>query len=492
MGQTATYGVSSIIGKAVNFLLIPFYTKQAVMSTEEFGIVSEFYAYVAFLNILFQFGMETTYFRHANLNDEKSTFNNVVSFLLLLSLIIASGLIIFATPIINYLNYPGKESYIYFLALVLFIDAIVSVPFARLRIQNKAKKFASLKLTNILLNIFFNILFLVVFKNIASGSWFPPLQNTFRSLYEPSFTIGYVFLANLLANAFFIPALLSTFQGFRFQFERSYISTLINYSYPIIFIGIAQMINEVIDRRMLLSYLPKNLYGSFSKQEVLGIYSACYKFAMFMALATQSFRYAAEPFFFSRADKKDAPETYATVMKWFIIVGSIIFVGVTVFRHLIADILLQSEDYHTGLVIVPFLLLANLFLGIYYNQSIWYKVTDKTYWGTIITSLGALVTISLNILLIPIIGYLGSAIATLACYFSISAISYFIGHKYYPVPYNLGSAFTYLFISISFVTVSMFLYNSNNWMSFGQATLLFFSYIGIIYLLEKKNLPFKN
>lgn len=491
-GQTAIYGLSSMVGRAVNFLLVPFYTAQQVLSTEEFGIMSEFYAYVAFFNIIYQFGMETTYFRYANKGDEPKTFNNVVSFLLVISLLLSGGLFAFATPIINYLGYSGKENYIYFLAAVLFIDSVVAVPFARLRFENQAVKFASVRLGNIFLNIFFNVLFLVVFKQIYLGNWFSGLSASIHFIYNPTFGVGYVFLANLLANVFFIPMLISSFKGFRFSFDGSYMKELILYAYPIIFMGIAQMINEVIDRRMLLSLLPEGIHGNYSKLESVGIYSACYKFSMFMSLATQSFRYAAEPFFFSKADKKDAPETYALVLKWFIVATSVIYVAVSVYRFLIADIILRSEVYHTGLVIVPFLLLANLFLGVYYNQSIWYKVTDKTYWGTVITIIGAVITLVLNFILIPIYGYVGSAIATLVCYAFISILSYIIGHKYYPVPYKIGSALFYLSLSTILVGVSMFLYSENTLISFAEASGLFITYLVIIYLVEKKNLTNKK
>ena len=220
-GQTAIYGLSSMVGRAVNFLLVPFYTAQEVLTTGEFGVMSEFYAYVAFFNILYQFGMETTYFRYANKGDEPRTFNNIVSFLLLFSLLLSGGLFAFATPIINYLNYPGKENYIYFLASVLFIDSVVAIPFARLRFENKAVKFASVRLGNIFLNIFFNVLFLVVFKKIYLGEWFADLKPFIDSVYNPAFGVGYVFLANLLANAFFIPMLLNCFKGFRLTFRIS-------------------------------------------------------------------------------------------------------------------------------------------------------------------------------------------------------------------------------------------------------------------------------
>lgn len=468
-----------MVGRAVNFLLVPFYTSQAVLSTSEFGVMSEFYAYTAFFNILFCFGMETTYFRYANKGEnEQTSFNNIVSFLLVFTLLAGAFVSFNATAIVNYLNYPGKEIYIYTLTGVLVIDALMSIPFARLRQQNKALKFASIRLGNIFLNIFFNILFLVILKN--------------TSFYSPEMGVAYVFLANLIANAFFIPMLLSTFKNFRFELHSTYIKELIIYAYPIIFTGFAQMINEVIDRRMLISLLPKGLHGDYTNIEAVGIYSACYKFSMFMSLATQSFRYAAEPFFFSKADKKDAPETYAMVLKWFVIVTSVLYLGVSLYRYFIAGILLSSEDYRTGLTIVPILLLANLFLGVYYNQSIWYKITDRTQWGTIITLIGATITLVGNWFLIPIYGYVGSAIATLVCYFTISLISFIVGHKFYPIPYHYTSALFYIGYATALIIAASFLYQQNDVQSFLTASLLFLLYLGSIFFIEKKNLPFRK
>ena len=477
-GQAAIYGLSSMVGRAVNFLLVPFYTAQSVLSTEEFGQMSDIYALVAFFNIIFCFGMETTYFRYSKKGGEEKTFNNTLSFLLLFTFITSIFIALNATSIVNYLNYPGKEVYIYTLTGVLFIDAIVSIPFARLRHQNKAIKFASIRLGNIFLNIGFNILFLVILKN--------------TSFYDPTLGIGYVFIANLLANLFFIPMLISTLKTYRFTLEKAYLKELIVYAYPIIFTGFAQMINEVIDRRLLLSILPKGIHGDYSNIEAVGIYSACYKFSMFMSLATQSFRYAAEPFFFSKADKKDAPETYALVLKWFIITTSVLFISVSLYRYFIASFLLSSEDYRTGLIIVPILLLANMFLGIYYNQSIWYKVKDKTQWGTIIAVIGAIITLAGNWFLIPIYGYIGSAIATLLCYASISIISYVVGHKYYPIPYNIKSALFYIIYPTIIVVIAHYLYNENSVRSFLIASVLFLLYLGSIIVIEKKNLPFKK
>lgn len=475
-GQAAIYGLSSMIGKAVNFLLIPFYTK--VLTTADFGVMSDLYAMVALANIILCFGLETTYFRFANKEGEQKTFNNSVSFLIVFTGLITTFLSFQATSIVSFINYPGKEVYIYALAGVLFIDAMMSIPFARLRQQNKAKRFAIIRLANISLNIFFNVLFLIILKD--------------TDYYNPAIGVGYIFIANLLANAFFIPMLLPSFKGFRFTINKTYLNELITYAYPIIFTGIAQMINEVIDRRMLLIFLPKNHYSNFTNMEAVGIYSACYKFSMFMSLVTQSFRYAAEPFFFSKADKKDAPETYAIVLKWFIVATSILFVAVSLFRYLIADVILQSPDYHTGLTVVPILLLANLFLGVYYNQSIWYKVTNKTYWGTYITIAGAAITMAGNYILIPIYGYTGSAITTLICYATISILSYFLGQKFYPIPYHIGSGLFSILFASTIVLIGQYLYQENNIQSFLIATGLFFTYLGLIFLIEKKNLPSKS
>ena len=485
-GQAALYGLSSMLGRALNFLLVPFYT--AILFPAEFGAITEMYAYVAFLNIIYLYGMETAYFRFSTKEgfNERETYNNAQTLLLFSSALFSGALILFAQPLAEILQYPEKSSYIVWLSLILGIDAIVAIPFAKLRLEKKAAFFASAKLLNIFLNIGFNIFFLVVCRDISNGEYLTEYKNTIDAFYKTGMDVEYVFISNLLANVVMIPVLWKQFFIYRLRFDLKEIGPMLKYAYPLMFMGLAGMVNEMLDRVMLKHILPENFYNGISNAEALGIYGACYKLSMFMTLAVQAFRYAADPFFFSQAKDKNAPELFSKVMKWFIIVCCFIFLFVSLNIDLFG-LILRNSVYRQGLMVVPVLLLANLFLGIYYNLSVWYKLTDKTYYGTFISVGGALVTILGNMLLIPLFGYMGAAYATLFCYFSMAVASYVLGNKYYPVPYNLKSATIYIgictlmivcFFSASFQN-SIFKY------SISISIVLLFGFL--VFLLEKKD-----
>lgn len=445
----------------MNFLLVPFYT--SVMQPGRYGIVTEFYAYVAFFNILYTFGMETAYFRYANKDqaDEKNVYSIIQSFITILGILFTLTLIFFSSSISESMGYSGKPQYVIWLACVMFIDAFVAIPFARLRFKNRVQFFVIIKLINILLNICFNIFFLVVCAQIHQGKYLSFLQPLINIFYDSSRQVEFVFMSNLLANLIFVPMLIKPLtNGWRFSLRYTEIKPYFNYAYPIMIMGIAGMINEMLSRAMLKYVLPDGFYGSITKLEALGIFGACYKLSMFMTLAVQSFRYAAEPFFFSKAADKNAPDLFAKVMKWFVIFCSAIYLVVSVNLDFFG-LLLRKEIYRTGLGVVPLLLLANLFLGIYYNLSVWYKLSDRTQFGAYISLLGACITIVLNLLFIPIAGYMGAAFATLVCYFTMCAMSYYYGNKYYPIQYPLGSIFFY----IALATIIIFIL-SNIYVSF--------------------------
>jgi O-antigen/teichoic acid export membrane protein len=438
-GQTALYGLSSMLGRALNFLLVPFYT--AVLLVGEFGIFTELYAYVAFLNIVYIFGMETTYFRYANKDksNELEIFRSTQSFVLLLAFLVSGLFIVFAPNIATLLHYPGRSNYIVWLALIMGIDAIAAIPFARLRQQNRAGYFAFVKLINIGLNIGLNVFFLVLCKGISEGRFLTEYQAIVNRFYHSSRDIEFVFISNFISNAVILLFLLKQFKGFRFRWEAEKIKPMVQYAFPLMLMGLAGQVNEVLDRILLKPMLPDGFYPGLSKEVVLGIYGGCYKLSMFMTLAVQSFRYAADPFFFSKAQDKNAPELFAKVMNWFVAFCCFIFLGISIYAEWIGTLLLRKELFMTGLAVVPVLLLANLFLGIYYNLSIWYKVTDKTYWGTYIGVGGALFTIVGNIVLIPVMGYMGAAYTTLGCYFLMALVSYQVGRNHFAVPYDVFS-----------------------------------------------------
>lgn len=428
-GETAIYGLSSIIGRAVNFLLVPFYT--GIFSEDEYGIVGELFVDVAFLNIIFLLGLETAYFRFSNKEnaDEPRIFNIAQTTIFLNAVLISGLIVIFSQPIASVLQLSDHSNYIVWLALLMGIDAIAAIPFAQLRLKGEPKKYAFIKLANIFVNIGLNLFFFIVCKNAAEGSFL-------SSLYDPEIGVGYVFLSYLLANALYIPLLLSSFLKWRFTFHWNAAKPMLAYSYPLMFAAMAGIVNELMDRNFLKFFTPEGMYPGFSNQAVVGIYNACYKLSIFMSLGIQAFRYAAEPFFFSRAKDKNSPELFSKVMNWFVIIGTFVFLFISLNLNRIAPLVIRGEGFRSGIEIVPILLLANLFLGIYYNLSIWFKLSEKTQWGTILAGIGAAITIIGNMALIPIIGYMGSAYTTLGCYAVMALISYVAGQKYYPIPYQ--------------------------------------------------------
>jgi O-antigen/teichoic acid export membrane protein len=491
LGQTALYGLSSIIGRALNFLLVPFYT--AVLLPAEFGAVTELYAYVAFLNILYLYGMETTYFRFANKegHTEKEVFSNSVSSIILSSLLLSGILMMLSHPLARILQYPGKEDYFIWLGLILCVDSFSAIPFARLRLENKAGQFAFAKIFNISINIGFNLFFLVFCKKVSEGAMLPGLKDYISMVYNPSWDVEYILISNFLASAFTLPLLWRSFIGFSIRINRAVLKPMLIYSYPLMFMGFAGMIDEMLSRIILKYVLPEGFYPNRTNLEALGIFGACYRLSMFMTLAIQAFRYAADPFFFSQAKDKNAPELFAKVMKWFIISCSLIFLFVSANLTLFEQIL-RSAVYREGIMVVPVLLMANLFLGIYYNLSIWYKLTDKTQLGLAISIGGALITVLLNFILIPYLGYMGSAITTLLCYFLMCLTSLILGQRHFPVPYNIVSALGYISLSALLAGLALYYpFGKGNLMAYAFQLLLVIIFILFVLFNERKSLKLK-
>lgn len=483
-GQTALYGLSSIVGRALNFLLVPFYT--SVLTISDFGIMTDVYVYMAFLNIIYLFGMETTYFRFANEHDEPTAFNHAFSWIFIIGGILSTTFILFSHNIASLLSYPQHSDFIIFMALILVIDSISAIPFARLRHQGNAKLFAFAKLTNIGVNICLNLFFLIICRDIQEGKYALFLSDFVHSFYDPTFKVGYILLSNLIANGLFIIMLAKSILSYRPQISWNFIKPMFQYAYPLMFLGLAGMVNEMIDRLLLKEMFPKHLYPNKTNMEVLGIYGGIYKLSIFITLVRQAFQYAAEPFFFSKAKDRNAPETFAKVMKYYVLFCCTMFLGISLFRELIGSILLRQADFQEGLYILPFLLLANVFLGIYYNQSVWYKLTNKTYFGTMISFIGAGITLTFNIIFIPVLGYFGCAITTLICYFSMSAISYFLGQKYYPINYPIKAIFGYILSTSFLILVSFYQpFHHHTLYTFLINILLFGTFIGIVFFQEK-------
>lgn len=487
-GDTMWYGLSSIIGRMISYLLVPLYT--TIFLPGEYGIVTELYAYTAFLYPIFTYGIETAYFRYANKqkSEEPGLFNLVTTMLMCSSITMAGLIFLFGKDLAVWLEYPGKEMVFYWLAAILMADSITAIPFARLRFQNKAKKFALIRFFNITFAVVLNLFFLVFCLKIYKGEWLTQWQSFMQAHYDFEFKAKYVFLSNLISNSLLIVLLFKEFDGFRLTFNLKKIAPILLYASPLLFMGLAGVTNEMLARALLKFWLPLGFYPGQTSIDALGIFGACYKLSVFMMLGIQAFRYAAEPFFFSKAGQTDSPALFARVMTGFTIFNAFIFVAVSLNLEVIGMVFLANPVYREGLYIVPFLLMGYLFNGIYYNLSVWYKLTDRTIYGAMITIFGALVTIGLNFVLIPILGYFGSSLVTLASFFCMAAISYLFGRKYYPVPYQVMKILTY--VSFSSVLVYCFYqFNTDNWLiNFAVRNLGVLLFVAITYLVERRHL----
>ena len=451
--QTAVYGLSSVIGRFLNYLLVPLYTRYFLPS--EYGVVTEMYAYVAFLVIVLTYGFETAFFRFSKKeNDVKVVYSTALISLLISSTLFVLLVFLSSDSISNLMGYGIETKYIEWFAIIVALDAISSISFASLRQHNKALRFASIRLLNIFVNIGFNLYF-IVYKEYG---------------------IEYIFISNLISSAVTILLLLPVMLKSVWVFDKKLWSKMRVYALPLLIAGLAGITNETIDRILLKHLLPN---PEISATE-LGLYGAFYKLSILMTLFIQTFRFAAEPFFFAQANNKNSKTVYADVMKYFTIIMSVIFLGVTIFYDIIKGFL--GSDYHDerGFLVVSILLLANLFLGIYYNLSIWYKLTEKTKYGAYLSLFGAIITLILNFILIPKIGFVGSAWATLICYFSMTVASYYIGKKHFPIPYQVERIGLYLF---NMFGIYFFIYFVPENILFNSLLLL--GFIIFVYLLEK-------
>ncbi|MEP5613807.1 MAG: polysaccharide biosynthesis C-terminal domain-containing protein [Cyclobacteriaceae bacterium] len=479
--QAAVYGLSSVLGRTLNYLLVPLYT--SVFAPGEYGIVTELYAYVAFLNILYIYGLETAYFRFVSKQESQNAFNSAFTSILITSIAFSGILFYLSDELTLMLQYPGKGDFIRWMALILGIDAIVAIPFAKLRQEGKAVSFAIFKLSNISLNICLNLFFLVFCPWVLADN----PSHFLSTFYNPNIGVGYVLLSNLMANAVYILFFIPTWIKVRLSFDTAEWRKMMRYAWPILVIGFAGVTNEMLSRAILKYRLPEGFYAGFSNIEILGIFGACYKLSIFMTLAVQAFRYAFEPFFFAKATDKNSPELFSKIMTWFVLFTSFSWLLITVYLPWIGPIFLRQESYLQALQAVPWLLGGGLFLGIFYNLSLWYKLTDKTRYGAIISVVGAIVTLVLNWVLIPRLGYMGSAYATFTSYTSMVIISYLWGKKHYPVPYNLSKVFLYLGLAGLGIVI-----NNQFQESILSATLIVLIFLTLAFLFQRSAFESKS
>ena len=481
-GQTAIYGLTSIVGRLLNWFLVPVYLGIAHFTTDQYGIITEMYSYVAFLVVLLTYGMETAFFRFSTLeeHESKKVYSTIIYALFTTSFLFIVAAFLFDQPIANWLKYPNNTEFVTWFALIVGLDAIASIPLAKLRSDNRPIKFAAINFANIIVNIGLNLFFLAYClpKHVAGETnWF------IETFYNPEIGVGYVFISNLIASIVKFILLLPDMLEARYGFEFSLLKKMFIYALPLLIFGLSGIVNETIDRIMLKRML-FNVLGEKETLSQLGIYGACYKISIIISLFIQAFRYAAEPFFFSQEKEKNAKETYAKIMTYFVIVCATIFLGVMLYIDVV-KYFIPNEAFWAGLKIVPILLFANISLGIYYNQSIWYKLSGKTKFGAYIGLFGAVITILLNFIWIPIYGYIGSAWATLICYTSMMLLSFILSRKHYPIKYNLSKLFLYLGLAIGLYFFTLYLSLPIGLFKYGIHSLLLIGFLAIVYFIEK-------
>lgn len=469
--ETAIYGASSIVGKFLNYLLLPLYTR-ILENTADYGIVTNLYAWTALLLVILTYGTETGFFRFANKKgyDTSSVYKTTLYTVFTTSAIFAFLCVVFQQPIANGLGYSDHSSFIALMAVTVAMDAFASIPFAYLRYQKRPIVFASLKLLFVILNIAFNIFFLIILKR---------------------HDVTYVFISNILATAIqtliLIPFTLP--KGGTYQWAT--LKDILRYSLPLLILGVAGIMNQTLDR-ILFPFL----YTGADAQAQLGIYGACFKVAMVMMMFTQAFRYAYEPFVFAKHKDRNSVEAYADAMKYYIIFSLMILLGVIFYLDIFKYII--PSKYWTGLKIVPVVLWTYVFQGIYFNLSFWYKLTDETKWGAYFSLIGLVITLVLQIVGVPKIGYWASCGSSLVCYFVIMLLSYFIGKKHLSIPYDLRSAGKYTLFTLLFLGAY---YGGNYGLNLANlspaittafhyvwSTILMIGFAGLTYKLDLKSL----
>ncbi|HEV8081884.1 MAG TPA: oligosaccharide flippase family protein [Chitinophagaceae bacterium] len=479
-GQTMWYGVSSIAARFLFYLLTPYLT--LTLSSTGYGDMSIMYAAIPFLNVIFTYGIETAYFRFASKEEYKKNIYSTATISILCSTFFLTILLIFLrSPIAHLLRLDNNPEFITYSALIIGLDTVSTLPFAKLRLDQRPRKYALIRLSTIVLQIAITYFLISVCPALAKKNPY----GFIATFYKPGYGVGYVIVANLCASFFALTLLQKEFLSFEFKFDKRVWGTMMIYSLPLVIAGFGGMINETFDRIMLTWLAPVGDITA-AKNEV-AIYSGCYKLSILITLFIQAFRMGAEPFFFKQAEGQNPQKVYARVMKFFVITITVMFLVVAMYID-IWKYFLSKEIYWTGLKVVPILLLANMFLGIYYNLSIWYKLTHKTISGAYITLIGAAITLIINFSFIPYFGYMACAWATFFCYGSMMVISYLWGQKSYPIPYAWKklSAYVVIVVLLYFIHSGIVSFFKGNTVSLVTATILLAIYVWFILQVESK------
>ncbi|SDB62275.1 Membrane protein involved in the export of O-antigen and teichoic acid [Flavobacteriaceae bacterium MAR_2010_188] len=471
--QTFIYGLATVLPRMLSFLLVPLYTTNGVLSSvAEYGKVSIIFSYFVIFNVVLAYGMETAFFRFYNKEESQEKVTGTASISLIISSFVFFILaLIFQDQIAAFTEIDVK--YIILVIWILLLDALVIIPFAWLRATQQPMRYAIIKILSVAIYIALNLFFLLLLKDLAPKSKF------FDSIFRPNFEISYIFISNVISSGLTLILLASFYFKRKFIFDKILWSKMMKYALPVLIAGVAFSINETFDRILLDRLLPEDI-----AETQVGMYSACYKLALFMTLFGTAFRLGIEPYFFSHAKTSNPQKNYALILEYFVALGSIILLSVVVFADVLKPYIIRQEAYWEAMWIVPIILIANFFLGIYHNLSVWYKITDRTHFGGYISVVAAIVTLVMNFWLIPIIGFKGSALATLSAYGLMMVISYFYGRKYYPIPYNLKKISFYLILSITLSLLSFYQFRENYLIGIPMLVV----FLGIVAFFEKNQI----
>ena len=468
--QTFIYGLATVVPRMLSFLLVRLHTDKSVLqNVSDYGEVSLIFAYFVLFNVVLAYGMETAFFRFFNKEPNKESVLSTASISLLLTSFVFLVLGLVFQHQIAALTHI-HVNYIVLVIWTLFLDALVIIPFAYLRVQGKPVRYTLVKLTNVIVNLGLNVFLLVYLKSLASSA------KLWSAIYVANFEVSYIFIANLVASGITLLFLLRFYFTINYKIDSFLWKKMLRYALPVLVAGVAFSVNETFDRVLLERLLPEEI-----AKTSIGMYSACYKLALFMMLFATAYRLGIEPFFFSHSKTKGAEKNYAQVLELFVVFGAVILLTVVVFIDFLKVLLIPNKAYWEAMAVVPILLLAYLFLGIYHNLSVWYKVTDRTKFGAYISVFGALITLVINGVFIAKFNYMASAVATLAAYFTMTLLSYYFGKKYYPVPYNLKKITLYISLAILFSALSFYQFREQYLLGFGLIAVL----LTIIWVNEK-------
>ena len=478
--DTAIYGLSSIIGRFLNYLLVPLYTIKLYAASGGYGVVTNIYAMTALLLVVLTYGMETGFFRFANKKDEDplKVYSSTLITVGGSSVLFVLFCLVFIEPIAGFLGYADHPEYIAMMAIVVALDAFQCIPFAYLRYRKRPIKSAGIQMLFVVSNILLNLFFLVLCPWLYAHS-----PETISWFYDPGYGVGYVFLANLICTSLQMLFFVNELRGFQYVLDKALIKRMFSYSFPILILGLAGILNQTVDKIIF----PFLLDNANEARVQLGIYGAASKIAMVMAMFTQAFRYAYEPFVFGKEKDGDSRQTYASAMKFFVIFTLLAFLAVMFYMDILRYII--TPDYWPGLKVVPIVMAAEMFMGVYFNLSFWYKLIDETRWGAYFSLIGCVIIVLLNIIFVPIYGYIACAWAGLAGYFTVTLLSYFVGQKKYPINYDLKRIGLYVLLAAVLYVASVFIVPENVVFRLLFRTGLLFVFIAFIV---KKDLPLKQ